>query len=166
MGWFNTVRWVLFFSIGLRREYRPQDSSEHDNKPAILMEPANARACRRNILALAGVVALAGFVGADPRDLRVFGIMPDDNVGVVVLAAAICVVYVYWYVQLYLHLTTDGKVDRFSKEYATLIVQQPGVLDNRVLRHRDADLFANWTAFILVLVSLYFAISWAAGFGS
>ena len=166
MGWFNTFRWMMFFSIGLSREYRPQVTNGHDDRPAILLEPANARACRRNILALASVVALAGVVGADPHDLRVFGIMPDDDVGVVFLAAAICLVYVYWYVQFYLHLTTDGKVDRFAEEFHVQIVQRPDVLANRVLRHRDADLFANRIAFILVLVSSYYAISWAAGVGS
>lgn len=162
MVWFQKVRRVLYFSVGLRREYRPQDPHVRDERPAVMLEPANARACRRNILALASVVALAGFVGADPRDLRVLGIMPGDDVGVAVLAAAISLVYVYWYVQLYLHLTADGKVDGYAAEHARFAVQSPDGLANRVLRRRDADLVANWTAFFLVLVSLCFAVSWAA----
>ena len=102
-------------------------------------------------------------MGADPRDL---GILPGDDVGVAVLAAVISLVYVYWNVQLCLHLTTDVKVVRFAEEYADHAMQQPNVLANRVLRLRDADLIANRTDFILMPVSLYFAISWAAGVGS
>ena len=162
MGWFHTCLRVLYFSVGLWREYRPQDPHVHDERPAVMLEPPNARTCRRNILALASVVALAGFVGADPRDLRVFGIMPNDDVGVSVLSAAVFLVYVYWYVQLYLHLTTDGKVDKFAGKHADFVVQSPDALPNRVLRRRDADLVANWTAFFLVLVSLCFAVSWVA----
>ena len=160
-GRFHASLRILYFSIGLWREYRPPDQHRHDERPAILSEPPNARACRRNILALASVVALAGFVGADPRDLRVLGIMPGDDAGIAVLTAAISLVYVYWYVQLYLHLTTDGKVDGYAAEYAAYLVENPDVLANRVLRRREADLVANWTAFSLVLMSLYFAVSWA-----
>ena len=162
MGWLHRGLRVLFFSIGCWREYRPHDPHGCDDRPAILLEPANARACRRNILALASVVSLAGLVGADPRDLRVLGVMPGDDAGIAVLAAAICLIYAYWYVQLYLHLTADGKVDGFAAEHSAYVVQDPDELANRVLRRRDADLVANWTALLLVLVSLYFAGSWAA----
>lgn len=161
MGWFHAVYRALYFSIGLRRMYRPQRPPEKDEKVCILVEPANARACRRNILAIASVVALAGLVGADPRDLHVFGITPDNDFGVVVLAVAVILVYVYWYVQLYLHLTTDGKVDRFVDDEGTWAFGQLHDLLDRSLQRRSADLVANWITFILVLVSVCFLMSWA-----
>ena len=41
-----------------------------------------SRAYRRNILALASVFVVAGLAGADPHDLSVFGVKPDEDWGV------------------------------------------------------------------------------------
>ena len=49
--------------------------------PEKLLEPDGARVCRRNILALAGVVVVAGFAGADPREISVFGVKPSGDWG-------------------------------------------------------------------------------------
>ena len=70
------VRRILFLSLGLTRVYPPEDQRHAKETTEKLLEPDGSKACRRNILALAGVVVVAGFAGADPRDLIVFGVKP------------------------------------------------------------------------------------------
>ena len=65
----ETIRNFLFLALGLTRVYQSQNP---DRLP--LMEPDGVRTCRRNIIALAGLLVLAGLAGAGPGDLGVFGV--------------------------------------------------------------------------------------------
>ena len=157
------VRRFLFLSLGLERVHPPEDRKDAKDDTEKLLEPNGARVCRRNILALAGVVVLAGAVGADPRDLDVFGVKPADDWGVLVLGAAAILAHAYWYVLRYFHLRDDGEIERDAHGART----GPAHLkinwnDFRLVR-RDADLFSNRAAFTLTLLSWWFIASWMAG---
>ena len=92
------IRRILFLLLGLERVCPPRDRKHAKETTEKLIEPEGARVCRRNILALAGVVVVAGAAGADPRDLDVFGVKPSDDWGVLVLGTAAILAHVYWYV--------------------------------------------------------------------
>ena len=157
------VRRILFLSLGLERVYPPQDRKRVKEATDKLLEPNGARVCRRNILALAGVVVVAGSAGADPRDLNVFGVKPSDDWGVLVLGSAAILAHVYWYVLRYYHLRDDGKIEQnpamsgTGAEYLKIDWN-----DFRLVR-RGADLFSNWATFILTGLSWCFIGSWIVG---
>ena len=157
------ARRILFLSLGLERVYPPQDRQHAKNVTEKLLEPDGARVCRRNILALAGVVVLTGAVGADPRDLDVFGVKPADDWGVLVLGSAAILAHVYWYVLRYYHLRDDGRIERRlqpmvnTPEYSKINQK-----DFRLVR-RGADIFSNWAAFVLTSLSWWCVGAWMAG---
>ena len=109
------VRRILFLSPGLERVYPPEDRKSRKDTTEKLLEPDGARVCRRNILALASIVVVAGAAGADPRDLDVFGVKPTDDWGVLVLGVAAILAHVYWYVLRYYHLRDDGKIEQLPQ---------------------------------------------------
>ena len=151
------IRRILFLLFGLTRVYPPEDRKGAKETTEKLLEPDGARVCRRNILALAGVVVVTGLAGADPRDLIVFGVKPADDWGVAVLGLAAILAHVYWYVLRYYHLRDDGKI-----EPECLKIDGN---DFRLVR-RGADLFSNWAAFVLTVLSWWFIGSWIVGEGS
>lgn len=83
------VRRFLFLSLGLTRGYSPQKWGYPRHTNEKLLEPDGARACRRNIIALAGVVVVAGLAVADPREISVFGVRLPGNRGLLVLGVAV-----------------------------------------------------------------------------
>ncbi len=91
------VRYFLFLSLGLTRGYSPQKQRYARHTTEKLLEPGGARACRRNIIALAGVVVVAGLAGADPHEISVFGVRPSGDRGVIVLGVAVILTHLYWY---------------------------------------------------------------------
>ena len=122
-----------------------------------LLEPVGSRACRRNILALAGIVVLVGLAGADPHELSVFGVEPSGSRGVLVLGVAVILVQLYWYVLKYHHLKEDGVIEQ--------VLSAPGaerlkIRNEFTLVQRDADLFSNRVAAVLTVWSWYFVVSW------
>ena len=154
------IRRLLFLLLGLERVYPPQGRKHAKETTEKLIEPVGVRVCRRNILAVAGVVVIAGAAGADPRDLDVFGVTPSNDWGVLVLGAAAILAHVYWYVLRYYHLRDDGSIQ-----------QDPTISDTGVeylkidwndfrLVRRGADLFSNWVAFLLTGLSWCFIASW------
>ena len=120
-----------------------------------LIEPPEAKVCRRNILALASAVILAGASDLDPRDLDVFGMKPSDDWGVITFGSAVILAHVYWYVLRCCHLKSDGRVD--------LVCNTDGGRDGhrRVewsddrLALRGADRISNVAALVLT------GLSWA-----
>ena len=149
------VRKFLFLVLGLTRRCPPQKSNG-----APLEEPDGARTSRRNIIALAGVLVLAGLTGADPSDLNVFGVQPGKGArGVMVVGAATIAVQFYWYYLRYCHLRHDAT-----------IVDSPGTLNEALVpvqmvgsasfQHKSANLFANRVAFFLTIISWYFIACW------
>ena len=154
------VRRILFLSLGLERVNPPQDRKHAKETTDKLLEPDGARVCRRNIQALAGVVVLAGAVGADPRDLIVFGVKPSDDWGMLVLGSAAILAHVYWYVLRYYHLRDDGKIEQNPSESGIGAEYLKINWNDFSLVRRGADLFSNWAAFVLTGLSWWFIGSW------
>ena len=147
------IRRILFLSLGLECVYPTWERERMNEAPEKLIEPEGARVCRRNILALAAIVVVAGAAGADPRDLDIFSVKPPDDWGVQVLGAAVILAHLYWYVLRYYHLRDDEMIGPFpeisgvKKEY--MKINWSGFLMVR----RSADLVSNWTAFVLTFLS-------------
>ena len=105
------VRRCLFLSPGLTRVYRPRNEGG-GNGLDMLSETDVSKVYRRNILALASVLVVAGLAGADPRDLSVFGVKPDGDWGVIVIGAAAILTQLCWYVLRYLHMAEDTVIEQ------------------------------------------------------
>ena len=159
------VRRFLFLSLGLERVYPPTPRALAHAKGTTekLLEPAGARLCRRNILALAGIVVVTGFAGADPRDLIVFGVKPSGDWGVRVLGLAVILVHLYWYVLRYYHMRDDGKIEQVPRESGKYREYLKIDWNDFLLVRRSADLFSNWAAFVLSVLSWCFIGSWIVG---
>ncbi len=156
---------VLFLSLGLGHAYPRRDRQRTKGISEKLVEPEGARLCRRNIVAIGGVVVLAGLVGADPRDLVIFGIRPTTGRGMIFLGSAVFLAHVYWYVLRYCHLRDDGMIDRSPE----MVLQGAGPEHAKIswneeicLVRRGADRFSNWVAFSLTILSWYFIVLWIA----
>ncbi len=148
------VRRILFLLLGLERVYPPRDRKHARSIPERLIEPDGARACRRNILALASVVVVSEAAGANPQDLEIFGVQPSNEWGVRVLGATAVLAHVYWYVVRYFHLRDDGKVEQNQAQFISgtkyLKIEWS---DAEPLVRRGADLLSNWAAVLLTVVS-------------
>ena len=155
-------RRFLFLFLGLERAHPPKDRKRAKETQEKLVEPQGSRNCRRNIIVLSGVLFLAGLAGADLHSLNLFGIQPTGEWGVVVLAAAAIFAQIYWYVLRYQHLKEDGSIERDqSPEYSVpLKISKNKAFE---LVRREADLFSNWAAFGLTLLSWLFIGSWVVG---
>ena len=157
--WRRKLDYFQFLALGLTRVYPAGERGTGD--PDRLAEPAGARACRRNILAVSGLVVVAEFAGADPAALSVFGVEPTGDRGIVVVGAALFATQLYWYAQRYLHLYEDGEIEHEailsgdeSKSFK--------ISGNRELCivRKGTDLIANRVAFSLTLLSWYCIGSW------
>lgn len=149
----------LFLSLGLTSVYRPPDRADAKGADALL-ETDGSKACRRNIMALISVVVVAGFAGADPGDLSVFGVKADGDWGVIVVGVAVILVQLYWYVLRGLNLWEDAVVEleqRMEGEFRDLRIK---LNDGLVLKQKSANLISNWISFLLVVLSWYFVFSW------
>ena len=156
------IRRCLFLSLGLTRAHSPVREGFGGNGVILLQEADGSKAYRRNLLALASVLVVAGLAGADPRDLSVFGVKPDGDWGVIVISAAAILTQIYWYVSRYLHNAADAAIEQDNS-----IPGQPPTLllkirfnDSFVLERKGSDLFSNWACFLLTASSWYFAFSW------
>lgn len=161
-----SIRRILFLSLGLTRVYSPGEERKGRTRTSDrLLEPDGSKICRRNILALSGVVVLAGFAGANPRELNVFGVMPSGVLGIPVLCMAVIFVHLYWYILRYHHLKEDGIIEKFPilEGESTRYLKISGNPETFVLVRKSADLFSNCAAFVLTLASWYFVVSWIVG---
>ena len=158
------VRRCLFLSLGLTRVYPPQKRSYGRNVTEKLLEPAGARACRRNILALAGVVVVAGLAGADPREISVFGVKPAGDRGVLVLGVTVILCHLYSYLLRYHHMKEDGVIeqDPALRQYSGHDAAYLKIAGNEsfTLVRKGADLFSNYAAVVLTCLSWFFVASW------
>lgn len=75
------VRYFVYLTFGLTRVYPPQDRGRARETTETLVEPQGSKICRHNIVALSTMLAVAGFAGADPRELNMFGIRPSGDWG-------------------------------------------------------------------------------------
>lgn len=159
------VRRRLFLSLGLERVYPPQERERAKDATEKLSEPDASKAYRRNILALAGVVVVAGFAGADPRDIAVFGVKPAEDRGVLVLGLAVILVHVYWYVLRYHHLKEDGVVEPDPGANPNGLRQLKISWNDFRLVRKSADLWSNYVTVTLTVVSWCVVGSWICNGG-
>lgn len=153
----DSISKILFFALGLTRGYGDQEIA-----PYPIIEPDGVRTSRRNIIALAGLLVLAGIAGADPGDLDVFGVRPGEGTrGVIVIGAAAIMVQVYWYCLKYFHLIADINVTTSYSSPEEHIEPLYNVdLTKQGIAQKRANLLSNWGAFVLTLGSWYFIICW------
>ena len=149
------IRKFLFLALGLTRRCPPQ---KQNGVP--IEKPEGVRTSRRNIIALAGVLVLAGFADIGPGDLTVFGVkLGEGDRGATLIGTAAIVTQLYWYYLRYCHLRDDAKVvDRPGYEHATLVsINQIKLV---TVEHKMANLVSNWVAFSLTLLSWCFIGCW------
>lgn len=130
-----------------------------------MVEPREARACRRNVIVLAGGIVLAWIVGAEVRDLDLFGIKPSGERGVTVLCMAAMLVHIYWYCARYWHLKENST--RSLPASMTEIKGKTGDINWKeewneaaYVSLRVADLLANWAAALLTVLSWCVLSAW------
>ena len=157
--WQEKIGYFLFLSLGLTRVYSP--GQRRTGGPGELVEPAGARACRRNILAVSGVVVVAELAGADPSALSVFGVEPSGDKGVVVVGAAAVASQLYWYIQRFWHLYEDGELE-IGPIVTGDVRKLVKISGNRkqVLVRKWTDLISNCVAAGLTLLSWCFIALW------
>ena len=154
------VRRGLFLSLGLARVFRPSNQG-HGNGIDMLLETEGSKAYRRNILALASVIVVAGLAGANPHDLSVFGVKPGGDWGVIVIGAAVILTQLYWYVLRYLHMKEDAVIEQGpTTQGESRQLLKIKLNDSFVLERKSVDLFSNWVCFLLAVFSWCFAILW------
>ena len=156
-----SMRRILFLSLGLTRAHPSMGRKRAKRTGEKLVEPQGSRASRRNIIVLSGVLVLAGFAGADLHSLSLFGVRPTGNWGVTVLGVAAVLAQIYWYVLRYQHLSEDGTIERDPVK--GLRGAEPAKISLNTalpLVRKEADLFSNWVAFLLTVLSWCFIYSW------
>ncbi len=160
MGIGMKVRYFLFLSLGVKRTYFPADRPYvQDDQTAKISEPSGSRICRRNILALASILVLAGFAGVEPHNLVLFGVKLSVGNGDYVLCVAAILAQLYWYVMRYHHLTEDGTVPGTATE-ASMGRPTHSLSYQYCLETKSADLWANRVAAFMTLLSLIFIGRW------
>lgn len=155
---YKKVRYFLFLSLGVERVYPPEHRRYVESTEMRLVEPDAAKACRRNIIALAGIVVLAGCMGADPRDLLVFGLRPSDDWGVLVLATAIVLAHSCWYISRYFHLRDGGEIEDHPRLPPKNVKLSKA--DGLPAIWTSADLLANKMALLMTCTSWCFLAWW------
>lgn len=158
----KSIRYFLFLFFGLERTIPPRGRNRQD----MLVEPDVSRAYRRNILALAGIVSMAGFAGANPQELSLFGIGLSGDRGILVLGLGIVLTHLYWFFMRYHSLKEDGLVEIATGEFGLNIEKRkisiPGL--NAYPVRKNADLISNYVAVTLTGISWYFVMGWMGCF--
>ena len=160
------IRKCLFMSLGLTRYYAHGRKIQRHEKAhgGMVVEPNASRADRRNILALASVLVVAGFAGADPRDLSVFGIRPDGDWGVIVIGTVAILTHVYWYILRYFHMMEEAirELRIVDPASPTKGPTQIMLTENEpmIIGRKFSDLVSNWVCFLMTLISWYFVGRW------
>ena len=155
------VRRFIFLSFGLTRAHPRKGRKRAKESLEKMIEPQGSKNCRRNIIVLSGVLVLAGLAGADLHSLNLFGIKPTSEWGVAVLGAAAVFAQIYWYVQRFQHLSEDGIIEK-DPVMGNKDAPPQKIFWNPAIRlvRKGADLFSNWVAFLLTVLSWWFIASW------
>ena len=157
--WQQKIDYFQFLALGVTRVFPIGERRTGD--PERLAEPVGARACRRNILAVSGLVVVAEFAGADPGALSVFGVEPTGDRGVEIVGAALVATQLYWYAQRYMHLYEDGEIEHepilSGDERKSFKISGNRKLG---LVRKGTDLIANRVAVVLTLLSWCCIGSW------
>ena len=151
------IRYFMFLSLGIERKYTPAAPQEDSHETIFkLSEPSGSIICRRNILALASILVLAGAAGVDPYNFSIFGLKVSEGRGVWVLGGAAILAHLYWYTMRYHHLTEDGIVR------GIVVTQKKPSMKIDMVR-KSIDLWANRAAAILTLLSWIIVVLWICG---
>ena len=154
----------LFLSIGLTTVHPWPGGNSKGAVELIYSETDGSKACRRNILALASAVVIAGAAGADPSELEIFGVKPNGAWGTIVIGAAVMLATLYWYIMRYRHLMDDAeKRDYRPREDAHARSIPMSAQSNSPLRQTSANLCSNRIAFLLTIASWCFVVYWIIG---
>ena len=149
------TRHLVLLLLGLRQASPPHDldrrSAAHDE----LIEPLEAKVCRRNILALGSAIVLAGAADLDPRDLNIFGMRPSDDWGIIIFGSAAVLVHIYWYVLRYFHVKNGARIDLVSSVDGGMVGHRKVDWRNDTIALRSADRISNVAALVLT------GLSWA-----
>ena len=154
------IPYSLFLAVGIWRTYNPSKPKDGTLAQPLTV-PREANICRRNILALATILVVAGAAGGDPQELSVFGLKPSGGWGDIVLGVAAIGAQIYWYVMRYLHEDAGGLIPlpHFSAGVNSERPARP-VSEEYDLERKTADLWANRLAFFLTLGSWFFIGQW------
>lgn len=153
----DRINYFFFLAFGLTRVRR------HKALTFPLVEPDGVRICRRNIIAVGGLLVLAGLASADPGDLNVFGVKPGNgNRGVFVISAAVIAAQLYWYYLKYCHLKEDGKIYVTTKDQGEQFMPI-NIVRFDSMRQKNSDFFSDWVAFSVTIVSWCFMFYWIDG---
>ncbi|MDE0454150.1 MAG: hypothetical protein OXJ63_02445 [Gammaproteobacteria bacterium] len=154
----------IFLSLGLARAHPRKGGKRAKESLEKMIEPQGSRNCRRNIIVLSGILVLAGMAGADLHSLNLFGIRPTSKWGVAVIGAAAIFAQIYWYVQRFQQMSEDGIIEKDP------VMGNPDAPPQKIfwnpsirLVRKEADLFSNWVAFVLTVLSWLFIGSWIVG---
>lgn len=159
------IRRNLFLTFGLQRGYPSDRRTSSGGLRDKLVEPREARVCRRNTIILAAGIVLAWASGAELTDLDLFGIKPAEEDGVVVLSLAAMLVHAYWCAARYWHLRENST--RHLRASFTEIKGKDAEIDwegdwneAAYVSLRVTDWLANWAAALLTPLSWYILLVW------
>ena len=144
---------LVLLLLGLRRVCPPRDVDRRSAARDELIEPLEAKVCRRNILALGSTVVLAGAADLDPRDLDIFGMKPSDDWGIIVFGSAAILAHIYWYVLRYRHVKNGGRISLVSNKDGGTIGHRKVEWCNDTIAVRSADRISDVAALVLTGLS-------------
>jgi len=163
------ARYFTYLSLGLTRKHVPDRDRErgrehrkHGKKfkgSEKMVEPKGAISCRRRIVLLSAPLILAGFAGIDPHALSPLGVSLSGVREVVVLGFAAVFAHLYWYWLRYQYMKEDGVFEQ-DPTFRAPGAETVKVSERFTLVRREADLFSNWAACALTLLSWFFIARW------
>ena len=155
------LSYCAFLSLGIHRRYSPPAMKQDDSsaKTTKVTEPHGSMNCRRNILALASVLVLAGLTGIDPHELSVFGIHLAGEGTNYILAAAAIAAQLYWYIMRGFYLKDGGTIAP-QRTYAHEHLRPAGLSASKTIERSTADLVANYVALALTGLSWMYIADW------
>lgn len=147
------TRHLVLLLLGLWRAWPPHDPDRRSAAYDELIEPLEAKVCRRNILALGSAVVLAGAADLNPRDLNIFGMKPSDDWGIIIFGSAVILVHIYWYVLRYCHVKSSGRIYLVSNVDGGMVGHRKVDWCNDTIALRSADRISNVAALVLTGLS-------------
>ncbi|MYE02092.1 MAG: hypothetical protein F4Y03_12610 [Alphaproteobacteria bacterium] len=144
---------LVLLLLGLRRVCSPHDTDKRSAARDELIEPLEAKVCRRNILALGSAVFLAGAADLDPRDLNIFGMKPSDDWGIIIFGSAAILAHIYWYVLRYCHVKNGGRIYLVCDEDGGMTGHRKVEWCHDTIAVRSADRISNLAALVLTGLS-------------
>ena len=125
-----------------------------------MKDPNASRAYRRNIIALGGIVSMAGFAGANPGELSIFGVALPGQGGVTVLGLGVMLTQLYWFAVRYHSLREVGVIEMDPSNSTSSTARLSELSEGFRRVRKTADLISNHIAVILTATSWYLVYMW------